>query len=244
MRLNSGNDQVIGGFNGLAIVASEGKPMGTFYGADIAYWNGQAVVDQNTGLPVATSKPVYKGSYQPRFICSWGTDLSWKNLKLHALFTCKQGGQFYSRTKLNMDFNGTSQGSTYNNRNPYVWNNSVYQVGNTNNYLKNTTPFSPYNYYTNIQSNNLPAQGLLDAGYVRLQELSLSYKIPANLYKRTPFGSLEASLFGTNLILWTSKSNKFNDPEEGSAGTSNGQGFNFTANPSLRNYGISIKATF
>ena len=243
IHLNTGNDQVIGGFNGMSIVATEGKPLGTFYAADIAYWNGHAVVDQNTGLPVATAKPVYKGSYQPRFICSWGTDVSWKGLKLHALFTCKQGGQFYSRTKMNMDFNGTSQETTVNSRNPYVWANSVYQVGNTDNYIKNTTAFSPYNYYTNVE-NNVPAQGLVDAGYVRLQEAALTYKIPTKLYKRSPFGSLEAGVFGTNLILWTSKSNKYNDPEEGSAGTGNGQGFNFTANPSVRNYGITLKATF
>ena len=238
------DNATMGGYNGLAIVAAIGHPLGTFYGNDIAYYQGHAVVDQTTGLPVATTKAVYKGSYQPRFIASWGTDLSWKGLKLHAVFTCKQGGQFFSRTKMNTDFNGTSQETTVNGRNPYVWNNSVYQVGNTGNYVKNTQAFSPYNYYTNVE-NNVPAQGLIDAGFVRLQEASLSYRIPAKLYKRSPFGSLEASVFGTNLILWTSKSNKYNDPEETSAGaTGNGQGFNFTANPSLRNYGISLKATF
>jgi TonB-linked SusC/RagA family outer membrane protein len=245
-RLSAGLDNVtLGGYNGLAIVAAAGHPLGTFYGADIQYWNGHAVVDPTTGLPVATTKPVYRGSYQPRFIASWGTDLSWKGLKLHMLFTCKQGGQFFSRTKMNMDFNGTSQETTVNGRNPYVWNNSVYNVAGTDQYIKNTTQFSPYNYYTNIEGTNLPAQGLVDAGYVRLQEASLSYKIPTKYYKRSPFGQLEAGIFGTNLLLWTSKSNKYDDPEQTSAGAGgNGQGFNYTAYPSVRNYGISVKATF
>ncbi len=244
-RLTSGLENVVlGGTNDMAIVAAVGHPLGTFFGNDIAYHDGHAVVDAATGLPVPTSKPVYKGSYQPRFITSWGTDLSWKGLKLHALFVCKQGGQFYSKTKSDMDFNGTSEITTVNNRNPYVWNNSVNQVGTTNNYVKNTTEFSPYNYYVNVE-NKVPGQLLIDAGFVRLQELTLSYKIPAKYYKRSPFGNLEAGLFGTNLILWTSKSNKFNDPEETSSGSaSNAQGFNFTASPSQRNYGISIKATF
>ncbi len=244
-RLTSGLENVVlGGTNDLAVVAAVGHPFGTFFGNDIAYHDGHAVVDPVTGNPVTTSKPVYKGSYQPRFIASWGTDLSWKGLKLHAIFTCKQGGQFYSKTKADMDFNGTSEITTVNNRNPYVWNNSVYQVGTTGNYLKNTTAFSPYDYYVNVES-KLPAQFLVDAGFVRLQELSLSYRIPAKYYKRSPFGSLEAGLFGSNLILWTSKSNKYNDPEETSSGSAgNAQGFNFTASPSQRNYGISIKATF
>ena len=236
---------VMGGFNGLTTVAAVGHPFGTFYGNDIQYHDGHAVVDQTTGLPIATTKPVYLGSIQPKFIASWGTDLTWAGLKLHVLFTTKQGGEFYSRTKMNTDFNGTSTETTVNNRNPYVWNNSVYQVGTSNNYLPNTTKFSPYQYYTNVEGNNLPAQGLVNASYVRLQEIALSYKIPTKYYKRTPFGGLEASIFGNNLLLWTAKSNVYGDPEESSTGaTSNGQGFNYTARPSLRNYGVSVKVTF
>jgi TonB-linked SusC/RagA family outer membrane protein len=245
-RLSNGLENVtLGGFSGLAIVAAVGHPYGTFYGNDILYHNGRAVVDKETGLPLSTTKPVYRGSYQPRFIMSWGTDLTWGNLKLHMLFTCKQGGQFFSNTKIGMDFNGTSQVTTANSRNPYVWNNSVVKMSATE-YVTNTKAFTPYEYYYAVgTTNNYSAQGLLDAGYIRLQEASLSYKIPAKLYKRSPFGTLEAGIFGTNLLLWTSKSNQYNDPEETSAGSGgNGQGLNFTANPSLRNYGISIKATF
>ena len=102
---------VMGGFNGLTTVAAVGHPFGTFYGNDIQYHDGHAVVDQTTGLPIATTKPVYLGSIQPKFIASWGTDLTWAGLKLHVLFTTKQGGEFYSRTKMNTDFNGTSTGT-------------------------------------------------------------------------------------------------------------------------------------
>ncbi len=244
--LTNGLEHVsLGGYSGLDIVAAVGHPFGTFYAADIQYWNGHAVVDKTTGLPIATTKPVYRGSYQPKFQASWGTTVTYKGLKLYALFTTKQGGQFFSKNKLDMDFNGTSSETTVNNRNPFVWVNSVNQVGTTNNYVKNTTPFSPYNYFTNVESNNLPAQGLVNASYVRLQEMALSYAIPQKYYKRSPFGSLEAGIFGNNLLLWTASSNRFDDPEGTSAGaTGNGQGFNFTARPSLRNYGAFVKVTF
>ena len=244
--LTSGLDNVtVGGYNGMAIVAAVGHPFGTFYAADIQYWNGHPVVDAATGLPIATAKPVYRGSYQPDFIASWGTQVTYKGLKLHALFTTKQGGEFFSRNKLDMDFNGTSQESTVNNRNPFVLPNSVNQIGTTNNYVTNKTAMLPYDYYTNVEGNNLPAQGLVNASYVKLSELSLSYTIPQKYYKRTPFGTLEAGLFGNNLLLWTAPSNKYDDPSETSAGaTSNGQGFNYTARPSLRNYGAFVKVTF
>lgn len=236
---------VIGGYQGMDIVAAVGKSYGTFYAADIEYWNGRPVVDATTGLPIATKKPVYRGSFQPKFMASWGTNLSYKGIKLHALFTTKQGGQFYSQNKMNMNASGTSEASTVNNRNPFVMPNSVNRIGNTNNYVTNTTAMSPYEYYTNVERNALPAQGLVNASYVRLQELSLSYAIPQKYYKRSPFGQLEAGIYGNNLLLWTAESNKYDDPENTSAGAlGNGQGFNYLARPSLRNYGAYLKVTF
>jgi len=245
--LNNGVQQVsLGGFSGMNIVAAVGHPYGTFYSSDITYWNGHAVVNESTGLPVPTSKPVYEGTYQPKFIASWGTDLSYKGLKLHVLFTTKQGGEYYSETKALLDFNGNAPETVVNGRNPYVWNNSVYQVGTTGNYVKNTTPFQPYNYWVNVLGQNeMPAQFLVNASYVKLQEISLSYKIPTRYYKNTCFGGLEAGMFGNNLILWTAKSNKYDDPSEGTTGaTSNAQGFNFNGRPSMKNFGAFIKVTF
>jgi TonB-linked SusC/RagA family outer membrane protein len=250
--LNTGAENIVlGGYNGMDIVAAKGRPFGSFYAADIEYWqdpaNGSwhAVVDPATGLPKATKDPVYKGSFQPKFMASWGTDLSYKGLKLHALFFTKQGGKFYSQNKMIMDENGTSEATTVNGRNPYVWENSVYQVPNTNIYLPNTTKHSPYDYYTALQPQQLAAQGIVNGSYVRLQELSLSYKIPQRYYERSPFGGLEAGIFGNNLILWTATSNKYDDPEATSAGAmGNGQGFNYTARPSLRNYGVYVKVNF
>ena len=247
--LTNGLDHVsVGGFSGMDIVAAVGHPYGTFYTSDLTYVNvnghQSVVVDAATGLPVVSSKPVYKGTYQPKFQASWGTELSYKGIKLHVLFVTKQGGQFYSENKMNTDFNGTSTETTVNNRNAYVWANSVNEIGNTGNYVKNTTKFSPYEYYTTVEA-NIPSQGLVDASYVKLQEAALSYKIPQKYYMHSPFGSLEAGIFGNNLFIWTAKSNKYDDPEETSAGaTGNGQGFNFTARPSLRNYGAFLKVTF
>ena len=257
--LKDGVSQItVGGFNGMGIVAAVGHPFGAFYAADISYeqdpttkqWH--AIIDPNSGLPVPTAKPQIRGSYQPKFQASWGTDLTYKGLKLHVLFTTKQGGLFYSQNKELMDFVGSSIESTNNNRNATYWTNSVYlQPGTTNTYTPNDaahggTKYLPYNYWvTQVGQGNLPAQNLVNASYVRLQEASLGYKIPQKYYAKSPFGGLEAGIFGNNLLLWTAKSNKYDDPEEGTSGaTSNGQGFNFSATPSVRNYGAYIKVTF
>jgi hypothetical protein len=51
-------------------------------------------------------------------------------------------------------------------------------------------------------------------------------------------------LFGNNLFIWTPRENRYVDPEINSAGATNLQGFDFTAQPSQRNFGFSITATF
>jgi TonB-linked SusC/RagA family outer membrane protein len=246
--LSGGASQVtLGGYSGMAIVAVNGKPYGTFYGSDFQRDpQGHVIVDATTGQPLINSTPTYLGSFQPKFIMSFGTDLSYKGLKLHVLFNDHQGGLYYSRNKTNMDFNGTSAGSAANDRQPYVWENSVNAVtqNGTTTYVKNTTKFVPYDYYTNTEQFT-PATGLVNASYVKLQEVSLYYTLPQKWYQHSPFGMLEVGLFGNNLIIWTAKSNKYDDPEESSVGaTGNGQGFNFTANPSVRNYGASLRVTF
>lgn len=259
--LNSGGSQVvIGGLQGMEEVAAVGHPLGTFYASNISYEHDATgwhpIVDPGTGLPVPTAKPVFLGSYQPKFQASWGTDLSYKGIKLHVLFATKQGGQFYDQNKELMDFVGSAQETTTNNRNPLYWPNSVYvQPGTgvtspavyvTNNAANSGAKYLPYNYWvTQVGQGNLPAQNLVNASYVKLQEVAISYKIPSKYYSKSPFGSLEAGVFGNNLILWTPKSNKFDDPEENTTGAiSNVQGFNFSANPSLRNYGVFAKVTF
>ncbi|HXS36387.1 MAG TPA: SusC/RagA family TonB-linked outer membrane protein [Flavipsychrobacter sp.] len=253
LSLENGLSQVtLGGFLGMGIDAAVGRPIGSFYAIDLLHDpQGHVVVNgtpgtQTTGIPLATTTPVYKGTFQPRFIASWGTNLSYKGFALNLLFVTKQGGVFYSRNKNNMDFNGTAAETV--NRDPQVFPNSVY-VNSSGQYVTNTSiKYSPYYYYSNTLQTTIYSQALVDASYIKLQEASLYYSIPDKVLRRTPFGGLQVGVFGNNLILWTPKGNKFDDPEEGTSGVTgangNAQGFNFTARPSLRNYGVTLKVSF
>lgn len=236
---------VLGGYSGMSIVAAVGKPFGTFYSTDLLRdAQGRVVVDSATGNPLSTAKPTYLGSFQPRYIASWGTSLSFKGFAFNILFDTKQGGMFYSRTKDITEFVGTSSTTVRNgNRDPFVWDNSVYQ-DYAGNYVPNTTVKTDvYTYYT--AANVKPAsQDLVDASYVKLRELSLSYTFPSKLLSKTKLGGASVGLFGNNLFIWTHKNNTFVDPEVNSGGASNEQGFDFSARPSLRNYGVRLSITF
>ena len=154
----------------------------------------------------------------------------------------KQGGKFFSQTKSIMDFNGTSELSTTNNREDYVWPNSVY-LNSSGQYVTNDITFHPYDYYTNVEQNAF-GQQILDASYVKMREASLTYVFPAKWISKTPFGSASLSVFGNNLFVWTAEENVYVDPEINSSGSSNAQGFEFQPTPSQRNYGIDLKVTF
>ena len=235
---------VIGGFTGMAIVAQPGLPYGEFYATNNQTdGKGHTVVSAADGLPVTTATAQYLGSYDPKYMASLGGTLTYKSWSLSFLFDTKQGGVYYSQTKANIDFNGTSL-ETGGVRNPQIWAGSVINTGTASqpNYVPNTTaPYIKQDYFTS----DLPTgQNVIDASYIKLRSLQLAYQIPGNRLGRTPFGQVSVSLFGNNLFLWAPKSNKYVDPEMNSSGSGNEQGFDFTAQPSVRNYGFNIKATF
>jgi TonB-linked SusC/RagA family outer membrane protein len=232
----------LGGLGGMAVVAAEGLPYGTFYTQDLLRDDqGRVIVNRNNGLPLLTPSSVFLGSYNPKYQASWGANMSYKGFTFNVLFDTKQGGKFYSRTKDITTFVGTAAETAEGGRDRRVWANSVYDDG-TGKLVPNTSvTYNPYTYYTNV----IPfGQYIIDASYVKLRQASLNYRIPKSALNRTPFGDLTVGVFGNNLFIWTPDENKYADPEINSAGAGNLQGFDFTAQPSLRNFGVNLRASF
>ena len=236
-------DQVsLGGLAGMTVVAANGRPYGMFYTIDNQKDEfGRTIVNGTTGIPIPTPTAVYLGTYNPDYQASLGTNLSFKGFSLSFLFDTKQGGKFYSRTKDILGFVGTSVETAAGDRGGYVFPNSVYADA-SGKYVENTTvKFNPENYYTNAIPDG---QHVVDASYIKLREANLTYALPKTLLQNTPFGSASISVFGNNLWIKTAKENKYADPEINSAGSGNLQGFDYTAQPSVRNYGINLRVTF
>ncbi len=241
VELMDGVQQVsVGGFSGMSIVAAVGRPYGEFYGVTNATdAQGRTIVDQKTGLPIASSKPEYLGTYNPDFQASLGTSLSYKNWSMSALFDTKQGGVFYSRTKDIMGFVGTSAESG-GDRIGQIFPNSVYLDASGNSVVNTTATYDKIDYYPNMEA----GVNVVDATYIKLRNLTFTYKFSKDMLKNTPFGAASIGVFGNNLFIWTPSENKYADPEVNSSGAGNAQGFDFTAQPSLRNYGINVKVSF
>ncbi len=237
-----GVEQVsLGGFSGMSIVAAVGRPYGEFYGVTNATdAEGRTIINEGTGMPVPTSGAQYLGSYNPDFQASLGSNIKYKNWNLNVLFDTKQGGVFYSNTKDILAFTGTSA-ETGGDRIGVIFPNSVYLDADGNSVENTSITYNKQDYFG---GNLNPGVNIVDASYVKLRTLSLSYQFPKAKLAKTPFGQASITLFGNNLFLWTPSENKYADPEVNSGGSGNEQGFDFTAQPSVRNYGINLKVSF
>jgi hypothetical protein len=85
-----------------------------------------------------------------------------------------------------------------------------------------------------------------DATVFRLREVTLAYQFPKSLLSKTPFGNASISFTGRNL--WYSAPNfpkhtNF-DPELNQFGNSNVQGIEWSATPTTKRYGVSLRVTF
>jgi hypothetical protein len=150
----------------------------------------------------------------------------------------------YSRTKDILEFVGVTPSTLINDRQGFIWENSVYEGANPGEYIENNRfTTDPYTYYTSANV-KAASQDLIKAGYIKLREVAIGYKLPQKWFNKTFIGSGNLSVFGNNLVIWTNRGNDFVDPEVNSGGASNEQGFDFSARPSLRNYGFKLGLTF
>ncbi len=235
---------VIGGLSSMSIVLQEGQPYGSFYSITSERDpNGNPVVEEGTGVPIMTANAQIVGNFQPKWLGSIGTALSYKGLRFNVLFDARVGGQFYSATRDLQKFVGSDPITLYNDREDFVVPNSVYK-GADGNYYQNTTPVHYQDYWTNYISQDY-AHNLVSATYVKLREISISYALPKKWMLKTKFiSNIELSLFGNNVWLWTPKENTYADPENNAYGAGNAQGFEFYNVPSVRSLGFGVKVDF
>ncbi|HOY04436.1 MAG TPA: SusC/RagA family TonB-linked outer membrane protein [Saprospiraceae bacterium] len=227
------------GHGSLNLIAAEGLPFGTFKGTTYEYDpQGRIIVDAQ-GNPKRSAESKYLGSYQPDFLATLGTELTInKRLTVRALLDGKKGGVFYSATKLSTENNGTAITTLLNDRQPFVVENSVKEDG-VGGFVANTTETDAYHFYRGAPAGNY----LLDASYLKLREVAISYNIPTG--KMGAFKGITVGLFAKNLKYWVAKENTFADPEVGGVGAaSDAVGIETTTTPTSKSFGAELRLNF
>ncbi len=250
----------VGGLGGTAMIARVGRPAFEVEGA-VPWYDAQGhIVVNNGGLPVNNPVQQVLGNTQYHWIGGITNKISYKGISLSATFDVRNGGIMYSRSATLVYFAGTTPATTYNNRNPFVVPNSGVQVLDANNTgvvdehglpvtTPNTTPIlntdGQQQAYWSAGGNDLARAFMVSKSYVKLREVVLSYSLPKEMLSRTPFGRVDLSLIGRNLLLWLPKNNVFIDPEQTTFGTDIGSEFGeFGATPTTRSYGFNVRLTF
>ncbi len=227
------------GHGTLNLVAAEGLPFGTFKGTTYVYDpQGRIVVDAQ-GNPIQSPTASYLDSYQPDFLASLGTELTInRRLSIRALLDGKKGGVFYSGTKLSTENNGTALTTLIGDREDFVVENSVVADG-SGGFTTNTTVTNSYAYFRGQPAGSY----LLDASYLKLREVAVSYSIPTA--KMGAFKSITIGVFAKNLKYWVAKENTFADPEVGGVGAaSDAVGIETTTTPTSKSFGAELRLNF
>ena len=227
----------------ITIVAKEGLPFGSYKGLTYkTNASGQVIVDPNTGFPLYTDEEVILGSFQPDYIAGFGSNLSYKGIGFNILFDIKEGGQFISQTKDMVEFNGTSTLTVAHNREAFIFPNAVIDNGDGT-FTDNDIEITEQDFFTNY--GNPTATTLIDASFVKLREIGLSYTVPNKFLDKTPFKSARLALFAKNVKFWLPGENVYADPEvNGPALTGNAQGLETTQTPPSKSLGVNLQLTF
>jgi len=232
-------------FRSIQYNAVVGERFGNIYGRYFKRAPGGQIIYQN-GLPVTSAETDRKvlGNYNPDFIVGWYNTFNYKNFNFDMTWDWRQGGKYYSYTELGLLQGGFSPLTLPGRAEGGIIGQGVMDDGtNTKQYVPNNVKVTAANYYTNgIYNPNNNEEFIYNATYVKLREVKLGYTF-RHIFGKSSFGSLNASLVGRNLLLFTQ--NKDVDPENlALRGNKILPGIEFLSYPSTRSYGLNINLSF
>ncbi len=263
----STNDNIVSGVNGtgefiqefsegssIQSVAIDGQPLGVLYtqgalrnadGSLTLDANGFPQVDTGGNLIVGDPNPDWRGGIQ--------FDLSYKKLRLAALFDTSQGNDLAQRTRFITTFFGThgDTGNTITLTEELTnYDGDVFPVGSV--VRGNVGNFGGGNvlldedYYTSLYGfgdGKLNEFAVEDGSWTRLRELSLSYTFNSEKFKKaTGLQSIELTASGRNLVIWTDVVGI--DPDINQFGVGRAKGLDYFSNPGSRTYAFGIKFNY
>ena len=244
--------------NGPAIAVQEGDEYGTIIGYDYIYHpeSGQPILNEDGTHYLVTESRVPIGNASPDFLAGWTMGMGFKGFSLNTLVDTKWGGDIYAgsyviglqtgqspETLLEREGGGLPYTDPDGNiRDVGVILDGVYADGTVNDKVVHYL----FKYIPNAGGwgHFLSTPGILDNTYVKLREVSLTYKFPKKFTEKTKvFQNLTISLVGRDLFyIYSSLPDNINP--EGANGSGNAQGLEWASFPGVRSFGLNINAAF
>jgi len=171
---------------------------------------GRVIVDRTTGMPTAQGydEVNIQGRLLPKYLASFSLNLTWKHLSMNVQADYSAGynhlfdpwGDFYT---------GTHPLTTLNNREKYVFPNSVYDDG-SGKFVENkdvVVSNTGQQLYQSFGQANI--HGLTNAAFWKIREFSLQYDFA---FKAGWVKGISCSIYGRDLFSFYPKSNINGDP--------------------------------
>jgi TonB-linked SusC/RagA family outer membrane protein len=232
-------------------LAIPGQPVGVYQARAPKYTDDGKMIVSNQGLPIADSELKTYGNSQYNYFGGITNSLIFHGIRLSANFDVRMGGIMYSRTKDITLWAGTVPETLYNNREPFIIPNAVYEISRNENgepvYAENTIPIDRITLsdYWGNGGMEMDGASLIDKSFVKLRDVSLGYSLPQKWFDKTPFSRLYLGVSGKNLWLWTPKTQTYIDPELTTFGNDLTADFGeYGAQPSVKSWSINLKVDF
>jgi len=211
---------------------------------------GRVIVDASTGMPQKNPNTSVFGRTLPKNILGLNLGVDWKGFSLNAVADYRSGNQIYSgNIGSALDFSGISYRSGQNDRQAFVFPNSVYYDGTK--YVENTSIYTKsygYNFWSQDINTGVQSNYISSGAFWKLREVSLSYTFSDKMlsgFLGNAIKGLTIGITGRNLKTWLPKTNEWTDPEFSGSTASNGQGVSTIYNTvPTRIFGANISVQF
>lgn len=210
------------------------------------------LIHNTNGLPVASNYSYVQGYTNPTFVWGISNNFKYKNFTAALSFDGRVGGILYNYTSYKMFDTGSHPDTDNQFRYDEVVNKNRSYVGqgvkivggtvtydnygnitsDTREYAPNDTKVSYQSYARNYGDGT---RGLTNATFIKLREIALGYRLPAQAAKYVGAKSASVSLTGQNVWLWT-KEFRYADPDKADDTD--------LTSPSMRYVGLNLQLTF
>lgn len=232
------------------------RPGHSAYEYGITDWQrdpqGRVIVDRTNGYPLEEPYGKYRidGNTLPKYSSSISLTFSWRKFGVSALFDYV-GGYNHMFSTSGGFFMGMDPRTTYNDRKPFVFPNSVY-MDDDGNYVENTdikVQNAGQELYSRHSTRNI--YGLSSGAFLKLRQVSFEFNQPV---KSTSLKQINVTLYARDVFSVYPSSNVYGDPalvrgpgyrDMLSAGNNvSGGASDESALPGTVLFGLSLSATF
>jgi hypothetical protein len=198
-----------------------------------------ALLIGDDGYPIRTDEQINLGTAMPNWTGSLSTDLRYKSLGLSALVDVRNGGKILNfETQYTVNSGRSKITETHNT---YVVHDGI----NINTGQPNTVRLlRNQDYYPLMYGFDRHENQVEPAGYVKLREMTLSFRVPNRLLSRAGFQDATLYLTGRNLKVWTDFSMGDPDGDVYQGTNAGGQFFRQFNEPQTRAWVLGMRTSF